>query len=234
MKVLYDLSHWNLPDGKKYDYATVAKNADGIILKCSDPEMPFGGDYTYAEAFDGFMGVNLPVASYHFHDPSIGPRLNVDCYAKYRKDGGFLDALDVEDQESFSLYQLTTNVVNTLAEMAQRFGRKPWLYANFDYLNYRLTDYQGIAANIEGFWVAWPAPAYAVLPKPMHYALAAVGLWQRRWTASCPGIPDSTLDYNEFQWSDERWAALVGLPTPPTVEEILADHERRIAALEAR
>jgi hypothetical protein len=217
MRRIYDLSHHNLPDGEKYDFATVACNADGVIYKCSDPEVAGGHDHTHAAAFDGFSAV-MPVAEYHFDDPSTSPAANIACYMKFTK-RGFLDALDVEDSEQYANAQLTRHVVDTLREGAQRTGRKWWLYTNLDFLNNRLIDPEEIAENIAGIWLAWPQPSASTFPKPKYYGKDAVGIWQKSWWASCPGIKDRTLDQDEWMWSDEKWIALIGGQPQLTLEQ---------------
>lgn len=236
-KRIYDLSHHNL-DGTE-DYALVAQNADGIILKCSDPELTLnpepGHDHTHAKAFDEFKAVGLPVAEYHFHDPSATPVVNIACYMKYSK-RGFLDALDVEDAEIYSPPTLTNNVLATFDEGAQRTGRKWWLYSNLDFLNNRLLSPLRIAELIAGIWLAWPCPTATTFPKPLHYGKDVVGIWQKSWWKSCPGIKDITLDYSEWQWSDEKWAELVNIPIVivPTLKERVTGLERRVSILEGQ
>jgi hypothetical protein len=219
-KRIHDLSHHNLRDGEHYNYTLVAQNADAIIYKCSDPEIAGGHDHTHAEAFDGFRSV-MPIAEYHFDDPSSSAKVNVALYVKYSKHG-FLDALDVEDAEKYSNSALTEHVVDTLKEGAQKTGRKWWLYTNLDFLNNRLLDHEEIGANIAGIWLAWPQPTASTFPKPKYYAKDAVGIWQKSWWASCPGISDASIDYGEWMWSDDAWRALVGGKPALTLEQKVA------------
>jgi GH25 family lysozyme M1 (1,4-beta-N-acetylmuramidase) len=236
-KCIYDLSHHNLAEGDNYNYIVVAQNANAIIYKCSDPELIYtqGHDPTHDKAFEGFKAVGLPVAEYHFHDPSSTPVANIACYMKYSK-RGFLDALDVEDAEIYSPSVLTKNVVDTLDEGSQRTGRKWWLYSNLDFLNNRLINPFAISALIAGIWLAWPCPSAITFPKPLHYTKDAIGIWQKSWWKACPGINDKTLDYSEWQWSDEKWAALVGIPIiiAPTLEERVSSLEKRVSGLELK
>jgi hypothetical protein len=222
MKRLLDLSHHNLQQdlGEKYDYQTVADNYDAVILKCTDPEIlqytPNGIDPTYSYSHDGFTNVGLPVANYIFHDPSDSVEHQFDLFEQYRKPG-FIDVLDVEDSEWFSNHELTQHVVWCLQEGRERLGRKMWLYSNLDFLNNRLIYPVQIAAEIAGIWLAYPSPSSSTFPKPAHYAKAAVGIWQKDWWHNAAGVPDSTVDLNYWQWSDDQWDEIVegNAPTPP-------------------
>jgi hypothetical protein len=121
---------------------------------------------------------------------------------------GFLDALDLEDQENASLSGLTLGVSNSLRELAQRTGRLPWLYSNLDFLNNRLLD--SMATLIAGVWLGWPSPLSQTFPTPKRYERSTVGIWQRSWIHPLPGTARPQADYNEWQWGDEAWAKLIG------------------------
>lgn len=235
IKVL-DLSHHNLreEEGDRYDYAEVAKHVDGIILKCTDPEMANGGhDPTHDYSFEGFVAAGLPVAEYHFHDPSTSPQDNIALYMRHTR-RGFIDVLDVEDQEHLSNSALTEHVINTLKEGADRTGRKWWLYTNLDFLNNRLLDPHNLAANFVGIWLAWPSPQSSTFPKPRYYTKDAVCLWQKSWWYSVPGINDTTVDYNEWQWTNEQWLELIGDDNVPITHKVTIEVPREADIIEVQ
>lgn len=212
MKKLVDLSHWNhYPIGsnvaKPYDYDLLVQYTDGVILKCSDPEVPGGHDEFHAQDFDEFKSRGMPVGEYLFYDPSTSPRDQIGLFVTHSK-VGFLDALDVEDQENATLAGLTLGVINCLKELAYRRGRLPWLYSNLDYLDNRLLE--SMSGLIAGVWLAWPAPNSQTFPSPKKYDRSRIGIWQRSWVQPIPGTPRGKGDYNEWQWGDAEWAKLVG------------------------
>jgi GH25 family lysozyme M1 (1,4-beta-N-acetylmuramidase) len=141
--------------------------------------------------------------------------------------------IDVEQKEPVSFWQFTEDLITHTKEVERLFGVKPWIYTRKTFWDW------AVAPALEYAWHEHPLiAAHYNLYRTEPWVPAAWSnegerevLWQisSRWINA--GVRGN-VDLNLVTQKD-RFFELMGKPLPPSLEEQVADHERRIALLEA-
>lgn len=138
--------------------------------------------------------------------------------------------VDVEKKELTSYWQFTEDLIEHLGKVESLFGMKPWIYTRATFFD------ANVASAIPYDWHKHPlivAHYNLYLSKPWipkawsKYNEREV-LWQCSDTWRVPGIANA-VDLNLVM--SDRFYELCG-PKPPTLEERVADLERRVTILE--
>jgi hypothetical protein len=225
-KIIRDFSHWQIID----DYPAVRDSADAFIIKAYDIEYGAGNPEKEDPAHDDhYFGLRpKPVAEYLYLDPGANARTQVLGYmaVSYR---GFLDLLDVEEDEGLPANTVTSRVVSAFENFILEAGRKAWLYSNLNFLDNKLKEPVRIAELIEGIMLAWPSDTATRPRMPKLYPPELVKIWQKSWDDEVDGVSGPS-DMSVWLGTDAEYNQLVKMPPiPPPPTDIL---EPRVATLE--
>lgn len=86
-----------------------------------------------------------------------------------------------------------------VSEVRAFYSGRLILYSNLDYLLHYILDTFGL-----DIWISWPASEGAFNPNPTPPITNAI-LYQRSYTNEIPGVPDKTVDYDEWLLGDEAF-----------------------------
>jgi len=135
---------------------------------------------------------------------------------------------DVIDCESNGLTKFS--IKEALDEYTRLSGRKSIIYKRAEWWNTNI----GVAGweTEHDLWVAH----YDTSDPDIPQAWIPVGckFHQDSKTAGWAGFDDPTMDRDWFNGDENALREYVGQEPEPTLEEIVADHERRITILEGR
>lgn len=141
--------------------------------------------------------------------------------------------IDVEQNELSSVWRFTEDLITHTKKVQELFGVVPWIYTRKTFWDYHVApaiaydwhEHPLIAAHYNS-WMSRPW-----VPKDWSNHGEREVLWQIMDTWSNPGVIGG-VDLNLVTDTD-RFYELMGRKLPPTLEEQVADLQRRVSALEA-
>ena len=239
-----DLSKWN---GRGDWQAVKAAGVSFVFIKAGGVYSATGKCYTDDLVDDHVMGaesVDIPFGLYWFFLP-FTPVSNQDIYFQKLLDQykpQLPPAIDAESNNG----QGAKLITSTLKEMVygfSDFARPPLIYTRASWFNVNV-----LSDPLWGQCDLWASRFNSGLVSPWSDGSYKFRDWTdwRFWQKSgdgnnlaaqygFPGYPegDRDMDLNVFNGDEAAFRAWAGLEPPqPTVDEILADHERRLVNLE--
>ena len=214
MKKIFDLSHWNWPNGVNIQ-PLIDYGAAGLIFKAT--QGTWYKDPTVDEAVYQSKNAGIPYNLYHFLDPIQDGMQDgnqqfeffMDSTVNLRSD--VTNMLDGEWQGDLIRMEYTVLVLDFLTAAGNNFSI---LYSNLNFLNNIILQPDDIASHAD-IMLAWPVPSALEPRYPIHYPKSKVPLWQKSWTYRVPGMDDPTIDMSVVL--DDDWFQRTWKPSPTTI-----------------
>jgi GH25 family lysozyme M1 (1,4-beta-N-acetylmuramidase) len=240
-------------DISKYNYsADGSKKPDFDKMKatCSFVAVRAGISWGYADAWFSYSWEHLkgiPRMAYHVPYFGENPTSQMDNFFKIVGNADWNTdrlVLDAELVHTNTKYQITLCTNQMMAICKARTGRLPIIYSRATWLN----PYMGCTDLPEKteYWLAgyrtprvYPLftdelPSPPILPNGVTNWL--IHQTAEKQSGSAVGVVSYYVDTNRWNGDNDVMKAYFSMTTPPviplTLEEKVADHERRISALE--
>jgi GH25 family lysozyme M1 (1,4-beta-N-acetylmuramidase) len=242
-----DLSRFNYSaDGSiQVDFDAIKNNPEKVEFVAVRSGISWGyADAWFARSWSELKRVDIPRMAYHVFYFGESPQAQVDnmfrIIGDYDEHDRFVIDLEVAGTNSKAHCTATTKVV--LEIIKARTGRYPICYSRAGWVNDNLYANQ---LPVVDWWLAQyltrrPYPLFTPEKTPPPDLPNYVNTWLIHQTAEyTPSVGVSGrryMDYNRWNGTSENVRAYFGysevVQPPLTCEEQLADHERRISALE--
>ncbi len=151
------------------------------------------------------MATPMFYGNWHLFNPYKDPEQQLGAALNMRIGGQIPDAWDVERRGLLSRSKLTDRVAWLLESLGQEIGRRPLLYANYNYLENLFND-PGRLMRAADLWLGWPSSMQA--PRtPKGYSPPL--FWQYHWKGIVPGVDGPAL-LTRFMGTWEEFVDYVG------------------------
>lgn len=224
--VILDMSYW--VDHRRLDYAKVATQIDGVILRGT---YSVWKDTRFDIHYNNWTSVGVPVGAYPYLVGNKSPQDQANAFYEAVGDKELkLDVwADIEDKRPGT--KLTRYVADKFMDLTdQMFNKRTEVYTGpWAWLEIMRTG----GHSHRRLWIANYGVNEPALPRGGDWT--TWWLWQHTDKGKFDGYY-STIDANKFNGTDSDFAAWVKAeePAPSTLEEQVKDHERRIKILEGK
>ena len=228
-----DVSYWNGPNQqypRGVDWRIAHEQGSlvfGFARACAGR---YYTDSTFAANWDGMKAAGVLRGAYlYFYAEQDAEAQAEKLFSLSKGEGELPDVIDVEEDRGLSPAQLRERVKRCLDRYEQLAGRKAIIYTRASFWNPAIGN-----AGWESNYPLWVAHYYATTPLlPQGWQGVGWKFWQDSPQENFPGFQDPTADRNYYNGTAAELRQWLGLePPPPTLEQRVADLERRVAALE--